>query len=205
MNKKLLIIALALVVLAGVGFATVKAYADDSQGPRSTIIEKLVERFGLNQDEVEQVFNEVREERQAQRQARWEERLNALVQEGKITEDQKAAIIAKHEEMRAEKEANMDAWKDLSPEERHAKREEYRDEMDILGPFFDTCCEFGPKKEVKNKDFYSEYETWCEQESEKPISKKAFSLRMKERGFIQKRTGRDRIWLGVSLRSCDTL
>ena len=90
------------------------------------------------------------------------------------------------------------------PEAVREATEEYKNEMDILGPFLDSCCEFGPQKEAKNKDFYAEYEAWCADEKEKPISKRAFSLRLKERGFIQKRTGRDRIWVGVGLKVGDT-
>jgi hypothetical protein len=107
----------------------VKAYADDPQGRHATIIGKLVERFGLNQEEVEQVFDEVEEEHHAEMQAQHEERLNTLVEEGKITEEQKAAIIAKQEEMRQEREANMGSRKDLTPEERKAEMEEHRNEM----------------------------------------------------------------------------
>ena len=129
MNKKHLIIALALVLLGGIGITAVKADAQGVQGNHETIIQKLVERFGLNQQEVESVFDEVREERHAQMQAKYEEKLDALVQEGKITEEQKEAIIAKHEEMRAEKQENFGFWKDLEPEERRAKMEEHRAEM----------------------------------------------------------------------------
>jgi len=129
MNKKLLITVLSLVLLGGASFAVVKASAEETRPHHQTIIEKLVERFGLNQEEVEQLFDEVREERQAQMKAQHQEKLNALVEEGKITEEQKQAIIAKHEEMQAEKQENFGAWKDLDPEERRAKKQEHREEM----------------------------------------------------------------------------
>ena len=65
------------------------------------------------------------EERQAERQARQEERLNQAVEDGKITEDQKNALLAKKEEWRAEREG----WGDLSHEEQHEKMQEHREEM----------------------------------------------------------------------------
>jgi len=129
MNKKLLILALGLVLVGGVGLTAVRADAHGAQGNHETIIQKLVERFGLNQEEVEQVFAEVREEHHVEMQAQHEERLNSLVADGKITEEQKAAIIAKQEEMRQNKEANMGQWKDLDPEARRAKMEEHRSQM----------------------------------------------------------------------------
>jgi putative DNA primase/helicase len=82
--------------------------------------------------------------------------------------------------------------------------EDYRSEMDVLGSFIEDRCEVGPKKEVKKRDLYADYETWCADEKEKPLSKKAFGLRIKERGIIDKRTGKDRFWVGVELKGCDT-
>lgn len=129
MNKKLLIFALGLVLLGGVGFTAVSADAQGGQGNHETIVQKLVERFGLNQEEVEEVFEDVREERRAEMQAQHEERLNALVEEGKITQEQKQVIIAKHKEMRQEKEENWQDWKNLTPEEKKAKWQEHKEEM----------------------------------------------------------------------------
>ena len=93
----------------------------------------VVERFNLNADEVQEVFEEAREEKKAELQVRFEERLNQAVDEGKVTEEQKEAILAKKAEMREKHEE----LKDLSLEERHeamkALQEEFKSWADENG------------------------------------------------------------------------
>lgn len=134
MNK---IIALAIVTVAIVGgglFATTRAFAQNSDNvnPMSALVTRIAEKFGLNKDEVQTVVddfhNERRQQMQATMQARMEERLTALVSEGKITEDQKKAILAKHEELR--NTFNPDGFANMSPEERKAKMQEKHDELE---------------------------------------------------------------------------
>lgn len=125
-SKKTLAVAIALgaVMIAGIlGTGLTKAEEGGNYPP---IIQKLVERFNLNADEVQEVFNEVRGERHQEMQFRSEERLNQVVEEGKITEEQKGLILAKREEMRERQEE----MKNLSFEERKAAREEHREEME---------------------------------------------------------------------------
>lgn len=64
---------------------------------------------------------------QAKMQANIGERLTKLVSEGKITEAQKAAIIAKHAEM--SKNVDRDALRNMSREERQAAMEKKRTEF----------------------------------------------------------------------------
>jgi len=125
MKKAIIISALALTLLGLVSYGTAKAYAQGGPNNHSTIIEKLVDRFGLNKEEVETVFEEVRQERQQQGQARFEERLSQAVEEGKITEEQKQAVIDK----KAEMQADCQQLKDLSPEERKETMENHHQEM----------------------------------------------------------------------------
>jgi hypothetical protein len=84
-----------------------------------------VERFGLNAGEVQEVFQEVRDERHQEMQAHFEERLDELVASGDLTEDQKDTLLAKKAEMWESREELMN----LSPEERRAKMQERREEM----------------------------------------------------------------------------
>lgn len=126
MRKYLIIPVLGLALLSFVIYGTNKAYADNQSGKYPPIIKKLVERFNLNEEEVKKVFDEAREERRAEMRARFEERLNQAVKEGKITEQQKKAIMAKKEEMQAEREK----LKDLTPEERRQMREKHKQELE---------------------------------------------------------------------------
>ncbi len=83
--------------MVGVLSTSIISAQDTSTYP--TIVERLSEKFGLNKDEVQSVFNEVRDEHKADMYAHWAERLNDLVAEGKLTEAQKTALLDKHEEL----------------------------------------------------------------------------------------------------------
>jgi hypothetical protein len=110
------IVVLGLSVLAG-GFLVKQARADDLNYGRGRMIEQLSERFNLNEDEVNQAVDEFRQERQNEMQARHEERLQEAVEDGVITEEQKQALLNKHEEMRQEREkkwAEMRDWMEES-------------------------------------------------------------------------------------------
>jgi len=79
------------------------------------MIQTLVEKFNLNADEVETVFDEAREGRQQSMQQNREERLNDAVSDGAITEEQKEALQNKWEERNMEREQHqeeMQAWMD---------------------------------------------------------------------------------------------
>ena len=125
-SKKIIILAIALAVLSLVSVLGVRSVRADENSTYLPIVQKLVERFSLNTEEVQQVFDEVREERQQETQVRFEERLNQAVSEGEITQEQKEAIVAKKDEMKA----NRGEFKDLTPKERHENRENHRQEME---------------------------------------------------------------------------
>lgn len=106
--KKGLIVALAIGTLMTAGamsIGQVKAEEVQSQ----PIWQRIAERFGLNQDEVQTVFDEERGQRREQMQGNREEKLSQAVSEGVISDDQKQALETKHEEMRQEREANREA------------------------------------------------------------------------------------------------
>lgn len=130
LSRKVVIPTLALGALTMVGaygINTANAHGfgfRDGLENRDSLIQRLVERFNLNRGEVEEVFEQHREERQNEQRAQREERLNQAVASGKITEDQKNALIAKINEWRAERE-NI---RNLS-EERHEKMREHHEEM----------------------------------------------------------------------------
>ncbi len=127
MNKKIALAAfIGTLAIAGI-LGVSKTYAQDEQP--DSLIQKLVEKFNLNKDEVQAVFDEERSERQAENQARFEERLSQAVSEGKITEDQKNLILEKHKELQEERANEIEEWKDLSQEERKEKMEQRREEM----------------------------------------------------------------------------
>ena len=130
MKKQLIITASVLALLSLVAYGTTRAYAGSQWGGYPPIIEKLVERFGLNEEDVKAVFDETREEHKAQMQSRLEERLDEAVASGDITADQKQLILAKHEELKAEREANKESFQDMIPEQRREVKEAKKAELE---------------------------------------------------------------------------
>ena len=112
--------------LAGIGAVSA---ATNSNG-RSDLVDKIASTFSLNKDDVQKVFDEERAEHQAERKAKVSARLQKLVDKGAITAEQKTAIEAKLEEMRAKREAEHESMKDLTPAERKVKREQNKAEME---------------------------------------------------------------------------
>jgi len=78
----------------------------------------------------------------------------------------------------------------------------YRQEMDVLGAFFDDRCIVRPDMKVTAKGLYSAYTSWCEDNGERQLSQTAIGKRLAERGFESSRTGKEgsRIWAGIGLR-----
>lgn len=120
--------------LVGAGLLTSpKVFAENTpgDGPMSTLIQKLADRFGLKEDEVRQVFEEERVERQAEREKRFEEKLDQAVANGELTVDQKKLIIAKRQELEANRpERNPGEFADMTEEERKTAMEGKRAEME---------------------------------------------------------------------------
>lgn len=120
-NKSVIISAILLGGLLLSGTLLAKTARADEENQYPPFMEKLAERFGLKQDEVQNFLDEERAGRHAEMQKSFEERLNQAVSDGKISEEQKKAILAK----RAELQKNMAQTR----EEAKVRREEHRAEM----------------------------------------------------------------------------
>ncbi len=110
--------------ISGLGVASA-ATTQPASGGASSLITKLAEKFNLKKEDVQAVFDEDR----AAHQQKLEERLSQAVESGKITEAQKAKIIAKLAELKAKHEANRDAMKDKAAEERRAAMQQEREDL----------------------------------------------------------------------------
>lgn len=79
--------------------------------------------------------------------------------------------------------------------------EAYRNEMDVLGGFFDECCILNPLARVTKRDFYEAYVQWAERSRETVLSQRKIGMMMMERGFTEVRLGAksERYWQGVGL------
>ena len=138
MKKQLILSATILTILGATAVAIthpVLAQAKE-EGAAQSLAQKLAEKFGLNKDQVLQVVTDhhkaVQTERHAEMKMKMEERLTKLVADGKLTEAQKQLILTKQIELHTAREAEMQALKDKTPEERKAAMEKHRSELEAL-------------------------------------------------------------------------
>lgn len=133
-NKtKLLFTAAAIVISGATLLSTTQAFAQSTTSgldPRSSLVQKLADKFGLNKDEVQAVFDQSRQEMQAQRTAEYESRLSQLVKDGKITEAQKQLILAKHKELQSKHLTIMESMKDKNGDERRDAMEAEHEDLE---------------------------------------------------------------------------
>jgi hypothetical protein len=104
MNRKVIIpvITLALASIVGIGAYTGLASASYGNG-NGPDVSSLAEKLGVEESKVEEAFNQMCEERQAERQAQLSENLDKAVTDGKITALQKQLILEKHNSIETEK------------------------------------------------------------------------------------------------------
>ena len=78
--------------------------------------------------------------------------------------------------------------------------EEYRNENDKFGEFFEGSCVFEPGAEVSRTALYSQFEFWCRSGSTKLLTPKEFAGRIRGRpGVGEKMVHGVRSWTGVRL------
>ncbi len=133
MNSKLknyLMISLVALTVTGLSVYGADAALAQGQGwSHDSFIQKLSERFGIEESEIEAVMDEVREEHQTQSQEWFAARLSEAVTNGEITEDQRQLIIQKHEEIRNRWQKELASAEDLTLEERKQASQDKKQEL----------------------------------------------------------------------------
>lgn len=132
-NKIKLGILILVLSLAGVTtFGVVRAYAQTpTGGPFQSIIQKLAQRFGLNETDVKAVFDEVHTKRLTQMDALYERRLTDAVQSGKLTETQKSLLIDKHKELQAKRQSDFASGQTMTFEQRKSAMQLQKQELQL--------------------------------------------------------------------------
>ena len=110
-----------IATLAGAGLVN----AHTSSTSSADLVDKIAQKFNLNKDDVQKVFDEDRAAHLAERQQQMEERLTQAVKDGKLTQAQADAIKAKLQEMKS----FMDSLKDKTTQERHEAMKTKMDEL----------------------------------------------------------------------------
>ena len=133
LNKRNLILPIAILATAGVislGAISTNAYFGGGQR-HDDMVKELAVKLGVDESKVSAVFEEMQKEHQQEMESQMSTRLDEAIANGKITAAQKAAILAKHEEMRDEHDANRESFQSMTPEKRRETRQTDHDEMEV--------------------------------------------------------------------------
>lgn len=111
-SQKVALIGLGVAVGVGITGAEVVGAANGERN-YPPMIESIIEKYNLNDDEVhdfmEENRDELRAERRATRESKFAENLSSAIEEGKLTQEQADAWTEKHEEFKAQRE-EMEQW-----------------------------------------------------------------------------------------------
>lgn len=108
MTKKYLIPMAAVAFIGATVYGVAHASAADASNDRHTLIQKIADKFNVDKAKVQEVFDEHKSERQAEHAAKYEERLNQAVTDGKLTAEQRNKLISKHQELKVKMDAAME-------------------------------------------------------------------------------------------------
>lgn len=132
MNKKIIVTAAAIVIVVAGMLSSTKIFAEDAingQDRIASLVQKIADKFGLNKNDVQAVFDQDRQEHQAQREADYTVRLDQFVKDGKITEAQKQLILAKHKELETKRQSEMQNRQSQTPDQRKAEMDAEREDL----------------------------------------------------------------------------
>lgn len=131
--KKTLLAASAAATLgvAGIGGLGIASAAtnNDMTNRQANLVSKIAQKFNLNQADVQAVFDQDRASHEADMQARIEQKLTQAVKEGKITQVQKDAIVAKMAEMKSTMESEMSSMRGKTPAERRQVMKQHEQDL----------------------------------------------------------------------------
>jgi len=80
-------------------------------------------------------------------------------------------------------------------------KEGYKQSQDAVRLFLEECCEEDETAKITKTDLYQNFKTWCLENGEYVITKRAFGQRLQEKGFEEKRDGAARWWKGIRLNA----
>ncbi len=128
MNTKMLLPVIAGAIgLAGLGGIHAFA-ASTSQAPRP-IVQKIAQKFGLKEADVQAVFDQDKTGHMAQMKTNLSTKLDQQVKDGKLTATQKQAILDKMDQLHQQHEVDRTKLENITPAERKAAMQKHRQEM----------------------------------------------------------------------------
>jgi putative DNA primase/helicase len=87
-----------------------------------------------------------------------------------------------------------------TPDEISCATDEYRSEMDAIGNFIKEQCLQNPAGQIRIRELFRAYQSWCSDNNEYACSERFLGLRLKEMKYKQIRTAESRYWVGLTLR-----
>lgn len=132
LHNKTIILPIAILAVAGmISLGAVSASAHMGKGGgRDEVVQELAQKLGVDEAKVQTAFEAIREEHQQEMQKLFDDRLTQAVTDGKITTDQKNAIITMHTEMAQKRDENRATFQSMTREERQATRQQEHDELE---------------------------------------------------------------------------
>ena len=85
-----------------------------------------------------------------------------------------------------------------------AELAQYRTDSDLLGEFLTEKTETNAAAEVLQCVLYAKYNEWCGGNGLKPVSKRALTEQLAERGVGQRKSGSERYYTGLKLSAART-
>lgn len=114
-----------------VGFAPLIISAQTTDSNVTTFVQRLAEKLGLSQDVVESALTSVRDDVRTERETERRSQINTALSEGKLTQREADVLIAIIDlDLEKPSREDINEFRDLSREERQAKREEFRGERE---------------------------------------------------------------------------
>ena len=89
----------------------------------------------------------------------------------------------------------------LSPAMRR-EQTQYRKDSDMLGEFLDECTEVAADVRIEQKTLFASWQSWCKDNGVQSGSKKTFTQRLSERGFLPKDSNGKRYYQGLRTSGC---
>lgn len=123
--KKLALLSGAIAIVGLSSIAVINVASAATQGINNdTLVSKIAQKFNLNKADVQKVFDEEHAIREADKKAIYQDKLTQAVKDGKITEDQKAKLLAKDTELHTSMQSLKDKTRDEHKTAIEAKRAE---------------------------------------------------------------------------------
>ncbi|MBP6880766.1 hypothetical protein KBC31_04025 [Candidatus Saccharibacteria bacterium] len=126
-NQSKLMVAAAALTITGASLFGINGVSAANNSNSESLVDRLTTKFELNKDEVKKVVTEFKEEKSVEHDAKRLEDLQAKVDDGTITAEQKTKLEAKFKEMGAAGDAIKDS--DKTDEEKHDAMKAQRDEF----------------------------------------------------------------------------